>query len=111
MQGKEGEEVFDNCICIVLYLSRYCSVFVIFCICIILHLYCLCFYCICICRRVEVPQREAGEEATANCLQWSVLSIRGCYQDKHDVDDEDDEDEDEDVVNLIVRMSRMSTEG
>ena len=68
-----------------------------------------------ICRRIEVPQREEGEEATANCLQWSVLSIGGCYHDKHsdaidyvdDKDDVDDDDDDDDVVDLIVRMSRM----
>ena len=63
---------------------------------------------VCIYRRAEVPQREEGEEATANCMQWSVLSISGCYHDKNYVDDKDDDDDDDDlVVDLIVRMIRM----
>ena len=45
-------------------------VFVLLCICISIRF--LYLYCICICRRVEVPQREEGEEASENCLQWLV---------------------------------------
>ena len=60
---------------------------------------------ICICRRVEVPQREEGEETTANCLQWSVLSKCGCYHDKHGEGVDDEYDVYEDVVDLIIRLS------